>query len=60
LSRANLNLNGGIRPVQANDPNEFDLRLAFVSLSAKGKVALYLVVPVGVLLIALAWRIAFG
>jgi hypothetical protein len=53
-------LNEGIRTVQAPDPNEFNLRLVLVSLSAKGKVALYLVVPVAALLLAIAWRIALG
>jgi hypothetical protein len=47
-------LNEGICPVQANDPNEFDLRLALISLTAKGKVALYLVVPLSLLLLAVA------
>jgi hypothetical protein len=46
--------------VRANDPDEFDLRLALVSLSARGKAAIYLVAPVAIVLLAIAWRIAFG
>ncbi len=38
-------------------PSEFMFRLAFVSLSAKGAVALCLVAPVAMVLLSIAWRI---
>lgn len=38
--------------------NELTLRFLSVTLSAKGPAALWLVIPVSALLIAVAWRIA--
>jgi hypothetical protein len=46
--------------VMADNPNEFMLALFGLKLSAKGAVALVLALPVSVVLIAAAWRVAFG
>lgn len=43
----------------ANQNSDFNLRLFFLSLSAKGAVAMLLAVPVAVLLLAVAYRIVF-
>jgi hypothetical protein len=40
-------------------PNEIMLHVLSLTLSAKGVPALWLVVPVSALLIAVAWRIGF-
>jgi hypothetical protein len=42
------------------NPDQFDLRMAILSLSARGKVAILLVVPVSAILFAIAWRILVG
>jgi hypothetical protein len=41
-------------------PNEFDLKLWLMSLSAKGAVAFLLTIPVSLVLMAVAYRIATG
>jgi hypothetical protein len=43
--------------VMSDAPNELVLGFLALTLSAKGAVALFLVVPVSAILIALAWRI---
>jgi len=42
------------------NPDQFDLRMALVSLSARGKVAILLVVPISAIQLAIAWRILVG
>lgn len=42
------------------NPDQFDLRMAILSLSARGKVALLLVLPISAILLAIAWRILMG
>ena len=42
------------------NPDRFDLHMALVSLSAHGKVAILLVVPISAILLAIAWRILVG
>jgi hypothetical protein len=39
-------------------PNEFNLRLLLLSLTAKGGVAYWLALPVALLVLAFAWRVA--
>jgi hypothetical protein len=39
-------------------PNEIILGLPSITLSAKGAPALWLVIPISAILIAIAWRIA--
>jgi hypothetical protein len=39
---------------------EFYLRTLAVSLSAKGAIAFWLVIPAAILILAIAWRIALG
>jgi hypothetical protein len=39
---------------------EFYLRATAVSLSARGAIAFWLAIPVGVLILSVAWRIAVG
>jgi hypothetical protein len=41
-------------------PDEFVLNFLMLTLSAKGLVALALVVPVSLLIVAVAWRIGTG
>jgi hypothetical protein len=44
--------------VVARDPNEFNLSLLWLKLSARGAVALILTIPISIVLIAAAWRLA--
>jgi len=47
--------------MRADDPNEFLLQLAGMTIFAKGSVAVCVIsIPVALLLAALAWRIAGG